>query len=138
MDQSKYKESFAKEHQGPLDAVVRYVSEAFSYVFQSTRSSVPWEGTATSFDGQISHHDDQHRHRHFEYGQRALAVVASVDEDAGDVSHQYIVDSIGRGFFGANVTEGGGEPKRFYSTGYTGKKYGSRRIKREVNRLSRY
>jgi len=126
---------FAKERAGPLDTMVSYVSEAFGQIFSNgMHDTVPWV-EQPAFSGSISHG----RHHHSGAGY-AKGFVETRDEEHS-ASSGFIVDSIGRSFFGANVNEyeeKSSEPRKFYSTGYTGKKYGSRRIKREVNRVSRY
>lgn len=135
------KKAFAKEHPSPIDSVVTYVSEAFSQIFRTNESQVPWSGT--SFSGRIPHHENASiRNRSMNPYQKKNMVVQAipvpVDEHAtGGARTNFVVDSIGR-VLGGRVDETSDEPKKFYSTGYTGKKYGSRRVKREVNRVSRY
>lgn len=129
------KASFAKRRSSPLEAMVTYISEAFGQIFSNgMHDSVPWV-EQPAYEGSISH-----GHHHHNGGGYAKGFVEKTEE-SHEVKGDFIVDSIGRSFFGTNVNalEGtSSEPKRFYSTGYTGKKYGSRRIQREVNRLSRH
>lgn len=136
----RVKGAFAKEHQSPIDSVVMYISEAFSQIFRTTESQVPWSGT--SFSGRILHHENAGtRNRSMNPYQKknvvAQAIPVQVDEQANGGATNFVVDSIGR-IMGGRVDESSGEPKKFYSTGYTGKKYGSRRVKREVDRVWRY
>lgn len=52
-------------------------------------------------------------------------------------SSNFLVDSIGR-IMGGNVDEDmSTEPRKFYSTGYAGKRYSQRRLRREYNKVSR-
>jgi hypothetical protein len=45
---------------------------------------------------------------------------------------------VGRSFFGANLNEQSSEPRKFYSTGYTGRVASARKIRRDVDRLGRH
>ena len=129
------KASFAKKRVSPFDTMVTYVSEAFGQIFSNgMQDTVPWV-EQPAFSGSISH-----GRQHHTGGGYAKGFVENAKEEHASKGG-FIVDSIGRSFFGANVNEleeKSSEPRKFYSTGYSGKKYGSRRIKREVNRVSRY
>lgn len=128
------KVSFAKKRASPLESMVTYVSEAFGQIFSNgMHDTVPWV-EQPAFSGSISH-----GHQHHSGGGYAKGFVEVKSEQQASKGG-FIVDSIGRSFFGTNVNaleETSSEPRKFYSTGYSGKKYGSRRIRREVNRLSR-
>lgn len=129
------KDSFAKKRASPLESMVTYVSEAFGQIFSNgMHDTVPWV-EQPAFSGSISHGRQHHGGAGYAKG------FVKMNDHAQSSKNGFIVDSIGRSFFGANVNEletTSTEPRKFYSTGYTGKKYGSRRIKREVNRVSRY
>ena len=57
---------------------------------------------------------------------------------AGDGPLGWVTDTVGRSFFGANLNEQSSEPRKFYSTGYTGRVASARKIRRDVDRLGRH
>lgn len=137
---SDVRASYAKSRASPLDSLVRYVSEAFSQIFSRDVSEVPWQGM--SFTGRISHHENTSgRYREMHPLMSGSKVAGSLEAVPVESSPQeqgsnYFVNSIGR-VLGGNVDESSPEPKKFYSTGYTGKSYSSRKVRKEVNRLWR-
>lgn len=136
---SDVKSSYAKSRASPLDSLVRYVSEAFSQIFSRDVSEVPWQGM--SFTGRISHHENtssRYREMHPLMGRKAVGSLEAVpvESSAQEQGSNYFVNSIGR-VLGGNVDAKSPEPKKFYSTGYTGKSYSSRKVRKEVNRLWR-
>ena len=134
---SDVKASYARSRASPLDSLVRYVSEAFSQIFSRDVSEVPWQGM--SFTGRISHHENtssRYREMHPLMSGRKVVEAVPVESSAQKQGSNYFVNSIGR-VLGGNVDEASPEPKKFYSTGYTGKSYSSRKVRREVNRLWR-
>eukprot|EP00889_Picochlorum_renovo_P006178 jgi/Picre1/33208/NNA_008533.t1 len=95
----RVKRAFAKEHQSPIDSMVMYISEAFSQIFRTTESQVPWSGT--SFSGRILHHENAGtRNRSMNPYQKknvvAQAIPVQVDEQANGGATNFVVDSIGR------------------------------------------
>jgi hypothetical protein len=71
-------------------------------------------------------------------GRKAVGSLEAVPVESGaqEQGSNYFVNSIGR-VLGGNVDAKSPEPKKFYSTGYTGKSYSSRKVRKEVNRLWR-
>jgi len=120
----------------PLGDVVQYLSEAFSQIFRPVGSDVPWY--SEPFEGKIVHHeDDIGRMRGMHPGGPAQPVPIMVEGQGRGGETNYVVDSIGR-LLGKNVSTHSQEPKKFYSTGYRGKAYSQRRLRKQYDRLSRY
>ncbi len=98
-----------------------------------------------AFSGSLRHHEFGARHGHShpimspegDFGTKYQAIV----EDggvAGDGPLGWVTDTVGRSFFGANLNEQSSEPRKFYSTGYTGRVASARKIRRDVDRLGRH
>ena len=140
---------------GPLDGIGEYLSEAFAQIFsgKGEEAQVPWI-EQPAFSGSISHHESGarghghsgmhsgvytrgHGHKYAEGGLHD-SMSENGSEHAGPLS--WVTDSVGRSFFGANLNDQGQttEPKKFYSTGYTGRVMSARRIRRDVDRLGRH
>ena len=138
----------ANFRRGPLDDIGSYISEAFAQIFSGLDEAeqVPWI-EQPAFSGSITHHEIGNRHGHahhshmyHEGGFEKKYEVIREDDLHGDGPLGWVTDSIGRSFFGTNLNDHREvmEPKRFYSTGYTGRKASARRIRREVDRLGRH
>lgn len=143
-----FKENFRR---GPLDDIGSYVSEAFAQIFTGLDEAeqVPWI-EQPAFSGSIAHHEVGTRHGHASGGHSPMyydggfdkkyEVIRDDDHLHGEGPLGWITDSVGRSFFGTNLSEGGGsvEPRKYYSTGYSGRKASARRVRREVDRLGRH
>jgi len=138
-----FKHAFNKKRGGPLDDIGGYVSEAFAQIFSGLdeAKAVPWI-EQPAFSGTIAHHEagSHHSSRFNDGGYPGKRQADAVQSEHGVAKAPvgWVTETVGRSFFGTNIDDSSSEPHVFYSTGYTGRKFSARRIRREVDRLGRH
>lgn len=98
-----------------------------------------------AFSGSVRHHETGSRHGHsnskvyheVDFGKKYEGIIG--DDGVHRVGPLgWVTDTVGRSFFGANLNDQSSEPRKFYSTGYTGRVASARKIRRDVDRLGRH